>query len=161
MAGGLDWIVQFDPPKNLETFVHRAGRTARAGSCGNCILFLLSHELDFLKLLKVRNLDCQEYIAPHRIETVKLEKIKEKLLEDRADYNRASSGFIGHVRSYKELDLKYIFKFAKLDIADLAKAYSLASIPHVKEFPHIDRTEEEGKGFKVSKIPFRNKNQEK
>lgn len=88
----------------------------------------------------------------------KVERLKTKLVEDRADYNRASSAFIGHVRSYKELDLKYIFKFTKLDVADLAKAFSLSTIPHIKEFPNIER---ELSHFKVSEIPFRNKNQEK
>ena len=58
---GVEWIVQFDPPKNLEVFVHRSGRTARAGLGGNCLLLLLSHELDLLKLLSVRKFTCSEY----------------------------------------------------------------------------------------------------
>lgn len=92
-----------------------------------------------------------------------MEKLKARVVKDRADYNRASSAFISHVRSYKELDLKFIFKFMKLEPSDLAKAFSLPKVPHVKEFPNIAReevedAEEEKKEFRVTDIPFRNKN---
>ncbi len=121
---GLDWIIHFDPPKNIETFIHRSGRTARAGLDGSCLLFLQEHERDFLKLLSMRKLEAKEYEGDE-VEERKVTKITKRLLEDRSDYNRASSAFIAHVRSYKELDLKYVFKFSKLDPQDLALAYSL------------------------------------
>lgn len=36
----VDWIVQFDPPQWSDQFVHRIGRTARAGKLGQSLLFL-------------------------------------------------------------------------------------------------------------------------
>jgi ATP-dependent RNA helicase DDX55/SPB4 len=32
---GVHWIFQFDPPQYSQSFLHRIGRTARAGNCGN------------------------------------------------------------------------------------------------------------------------------
>jgi len=43
-ARGLDvpeveLVIQLEPPKDVETFIHRSGRTARAGKSGVCIIF--------------------------------------------------------------------------------------------------------------------------
>ena len=53
---GVSWILQYDPPQDPSTFVHRVGRTARMGRSGNALVMLLPHEepyVDFLKLRKV------------------------------------------------------------------------------------------------------------
>ena len=34
-----DLIVQLSPPKDTDTYIHRAGRTARAGKGGVCVTF--------------------------------------------------------------------------------------------------------------------------
>lgn len=33
----IDLIIQMEPPKNTEDYIHRAGRTGRAGMNGTCI----------------------------------------------------------------------------------------------------------------------------
>lgn len=57
-ARGLDFpavtsIVQFDAPGTAEEYVHRVGRTARLGQCGEAFLFVQPHEeigyLDYLQ----------------------------------------------------------------------------------------------------------------
>ena len=35
----VDLVIQVEPPKEPETYIHRAGRTARAGKAGTCITF--------------------------------------------------------------------------------------------------------------------------
>jgi ATP-dependent RNA helicase DDX21 len=35
----VDLVIQVEPPKDVETYIHRAGRTARAGKSGTCITF--------------------------------------------------------------------------------------------------------------------------
>ena len=35
----VDLVIQVEPPKEVETYIHRAGRTARAGRTGTCITF--------------------------------------------------------------------------------------------------------------------------
>lgn len=35
----VDLVIQVEPPKDTETYIHRSGRTARAGKTGTCITF--------------------------------------------------------------------------------------------------------------------------
>jgi ATP-dependent RNA helicase DDX21 len=35
----VDLVIQLEPPKDVETYIHRSGRTARAGKKGKCITF--------------------------------------------------------------------------------------------------------------------------
>ena len=35
----VDLVIQVEPPKEVETYIHRSGRTARAGKSGTCITF--------------------------------------------------------------------------------------------------------------------------
>ena len=44
----VDWIIQFDPPQWSDSFVHRIGRTARAGQKGQSILFLNEPEEPYI-----------------------------------------------------------------------------------------------------------------
>ena len=57
----VDWIIQFDPPDEPSTYIHRVGRTARAGASGNALIFLLPEELAFLKYLKKHRVNCNQY----------------------------------------------------------------------------------------------------
>jgi ATP-dependent RNA helicase DDX55/SPB4 len=52
----IDWVVQFDAPQDPSFFIHRAGRTARAGRQGKSLLLLTRKEeayIDFLQMRKV------------------------------------------------------------------------------------------------------------
>lgn len=52
----VDWILQVDAPQNPDVFVHRVGRTARAGHDGHALLFLSEKEdayVDYLKMKEV------------------------------------------------------------------------------------------------------------
>lgn len=35
----VDLVIQVEPPKDVETYIHRSGRTARAGKVGTCVTF--------------------------------------------------------------------------------------------------------------------------
>ena len=35
----VDLVIQVEPPKEVETYIHRSGRTARPGKTGTCITF--------------------------------------------------------------------------------------------------------------------------
>ena len=60
----VDWIVQYDPPDDPRDYIHRVGRTARAGEVGKSLLFLLESELGFLRYLKESKVPLNEYSFP-------------------------------------------------------------------------------------------------
>ena len=59
----LAWVVQYDPPDSASEYIHRVGRTARAGAAGSSIIFLMPAELGFLELLKSKGVTLQERSA--------------------------------------------------------------------------------------------------
>jgi ATP-dependent RNA helicase DDX10/DBP4 len=44
----VDWVIQYDCPEDINTYIHRVGRTARYKSKGNALLFLLPSESKFV-----------------------------------------------------------------------------------------------------------------
>uniref|UniRef100_A0A1B0A3G5 ATP-dependent RNA helicase n=1 Tax=Glossina pallidipes TaxID=7398 RepID=A0A1B0A3G5_GLOPL len=48
----IDLVVQYSPPQKTADFVHRVGRTARAGCSGRAVLFLAPSEVQFVRYLE-------------------------------------------------------------------------------------------------------------
>ncbi len=57
----VDWIVQYDPPDDPKEYIHRVGRTARAGTSGSALLILRPEELGFLRYLKQAKVTLNEF----------------------------------------------------------------------------------------------------
>jgi len=71
MARGLDIehvanVISYDPPTFVKTYVHRVGRTARAGREGNSFTILAPKEVHHFKelLLKTSKKRAERYILP-------------------------------------------------------------------------------------------------
>jgi ATP-dependent RNA helicase DDX21 len=48
----VDLVVQIEPPKDTETYIHRSGRTARAGRNGTCITFFTLKQKMLISLIE-------------------------------------------------------------------------------------------------------------
>lgn len=57
----IDWIIQLAAPKDPSFFVHRVGRTARAGRSGQALIFLTEDESAYIELLRGRGVPLSEY----------------------------------------------------------------------------------------------------
>jgi|TARA_B110000285_G_scaffold233403_1_gene307129 ATP-dependent RNA helicase DDX21 len=44
----IELVIQMEPPKDTESYIHRSGRTARAGKSGVCITFFNPRNQEFL-----------------------------------------------------------------------------------------------------------------
>lgn len=60
-ARGLDlpsiqWIVQYTTPGGATDYIHRVGRTARAGKQGQSLLFLMPTESEYIPILNKDNI---------------------------------------------------------------------------------------------------------
>lgn len=54
----IDWVVQVDCPEDVETYIHRVGRTARYEAKGKALLFLLpSEEEGMVKRLEAKKVE--------------------------------------------------------------------------------------------------------
>jgi superfamily II DNA/RNA helicase len=46
---GISLIIQLEPPKDTESYIHRSGRTARAGGSGTCVTLFNQKNVEFLE----------------------------------------------------------------------------------------------------------------
>ncbi|KAF5396151.1 RNA helicase [Paragonimus heterotremus] len=126
----VDWILQYDPPDDAKEYIHRVGRTARAGSDGNALLVLRPHELEFLAVLRQSRVKVVEYeMAQSKLADV--QPALEKLVS--TNYFLALSAqeaFKGIVRAYASSSLP-CFNVDQLDLAALAKTCGLQVVPKV------------------------------
>ena len=127
----VDWIIQFDPPDDPRDYIHRVGRTARAGNSGKSLLFLLPSELGFLRFLKVAKVPLNEYTFPSD-KVANVQGQLEKLISKNYYLHQsARDGYRSYLQAYGSYSLKRIFDIHKLDLAKVAKAYGFAVPPKV------------------------------
>ncbi|KAG1889426.1 P-loop containing nucleoside triphosphate hydrolase protein [Suillus subluteus] len=127
----VDWIVQFDPPDDPRDYIHRVGRTARAGKVGKSLMFLLESELGFLRYLKEAKVPLNEFTFPtDRVANVQSQL--EKLLQKNYFLHQsARDGFRSYLQAYASYSLKKIFDINALDLAKVGKAFGFAVPPRI------------------------------
>merc|ERR1711939_103529 len=127
----VDWIIQYDPPDDPRDYIHRVGRTARAGKQGKSLLFLLPSELGFLKFLKAARVPLNEYTFP----TDKLANVQqqlEKLIAKNYYLNQsARDGLRAYVQAYASYSLKSIFDVNQLDLRKVARSFGFTEPPAI------------------------------
>ena len=130
----VDWIVQFDPPDDPVKYIHRVGRTARAGRVGNALMFLLPSEQLFLKYLyQDAHVGVNEYCFDMEKLSATVQGQLEKLVMSNY-YLRTSArqAYEGYLLSYSSSQLKNVFNVQQLDLARVAKGFALTEPPPVK-----------------------------
>ncbi|KAJ1799610.1 ATP-dependent RNA helicase [Coemansia sp. RSA 2399] len=127
----VDWIIQYDPPDDPRDYIHRVGRTARAGSQGRSLLFLLPSELGFLRYLKQAKVPLNEYqFPPNKVANVQSQL--EKLIEKNYYLNKsARDGYRSYLQAYASYQLKNIFNVNELDLKKVGKAFGFIVPPNV------------------------------
>jgi ATP-dependent RNA helicase DDX10/DBP4 len=50
----VDWVIQLDCPEDVDTYIHRVGRTARSQKEGKALMMLTPNETAFIEKLLVR-----------------------------------------------------------------------------------------------------------
>eukprot|EP00842_Homolaphlyctis_polyrhiza_P002344 jgi/Hompol1/310/HPOL_002765-RA len=127
----VDWIIQFDPPDDPREYIHRVGRTARAGGRGKALLFLLPSELGFLRFLKAAKVPLNEYqFPPNKIANVQMQL--ERLIQKNYYLHKsAKDGYRSYLQAYASHSLKKIFDVGALDLTKVAKAYGFTVPPAV------------------------------
>lgn len=66
----VDWILQYDPPQDSDQFVHRIGRTARAGRSGKSLVFLMKKEEAYVEFLGKKGVKMEELAAFEEVPSI-------------------------------------------------------------------------------------------
>jgi len=121
----IDWVVQVDAPQDPSQFVHRVGRSARAGRQGSSLLFLTEKEESYIDLLSNRQIPLQEIPETETccnvVENADCEnessaipnilpQIRELVLKDREYLEKGTKAFTSFIRGYKEHVCGFIFR---------------------------------------------------
>eukprot|EP00347_Sterkiella_histriomuscorum_P021557 403333562 len=160
----VDWIIQYDPPQDSDQYVHRIGRTARAGKSGQSLIFLQKHEEPYVEFLMKKGvkIDLLQINTKEEINEEIKAQVQGEMKQDRDIIDKASSAFVSFVRYYKEHSLQYIFVMNQLDIGEVANSFYLFKVPRVKEILGKSlRTFHQDNSFAVDEVPYKDKNKEK
>uniref|UniRef100_F6QSL6 ATP-dependent RNA helicase n=1 Tax=Equus caballus TaxID=9796 RepID=F6QSL6_HORSE len=137
-ARGLDfpavnWVLQFDCPEDANTYIHRAGRTARYKEDGEALLILLpSEEKGMVQQLLQKKVPVKEIkINPEKLIDVQ-KKLESFLAQDQDLKERAQRCFVSYIRSVYLMKDKEIFDVSKLPIPEYALSLGLAVAPRVR-----------------------------
>ncbi|XP_055541769.1 probable ATP-dependent RNA helicase DDX55 homolog [Wyeomyia smithii] len=132
----VDWVVQWDPPSNAASFVHRVGRTARQGQEGKALIMLLPSEDAYVEFL-TRNQKVSLKKVSLDSNAKKLRKVLKVLhrlqLDDRGVFDKASRAFVSHVQAYSKHECNLILRVKDLDLGKVATSYGLLQLPRMPE----------------------------
>ncbi|XP_062409705.1 ATP-dependent RNA helicase DDX55 [Sardina pilchardus] len=166
MARGIDipdvhWVLQYDPPSNASSFVHRCGRTARIGNHGNALVFLLPMEETYVNFLSI-NQKCPLQKLPRIKDVVDvLPKIKALALSDRAIFEKGMRAFVSYFQAYAKHECSLIFRIKDLDFATLAKGFALLRMPKMPELWGKSFPDFQEEAVDTDTIRFKDKQREK
>ncbi|KAI8632967.1 ATP-dependent RNA helicase HAS1 [Xylariaceae sp. FL1651] len=128
----VDWVIQYDPPDEPRSYIHRVGRTARGSNGqGRSLLFLHPSEAGFLSHLKNAKVPVVEFEFPAN-KILNIQSQLEKLLSK--NYYLAQSAktaFKAYYQAYASHSLRTVFDIHKLDFVKVGKSFGFATPPRV------------------------------
>nr|XP_039259215.1 probable ATP-dependent RNA helicase DDX31 [Styela clava] len=163
-ARGLDlpsvhWVIQYTSPGSPVDYIHRAGRTARAGNKGNALLMLTPSEVKYVNLLTQFNIQVEEMnvddilimginatgvnkknadfklrlLDAAKSEATNLQSQMESYVSKSIKIKTlARTAYMSFIRAYATYptELKSIFHVKYLHLGHVAKSFGLQDAPH-------------------------------
>ena len=133
----IDWVIQFDPPQDPKSFLHRCGRTARSGRSGDALVFLQKQEDAYIEMMTNRGVPMTEFTCDIPDEVFDFDVLKQKSLKSREIYESGIKAFVSYIRFYQEHQAKFIFRLKELDVPSLARTFGLLRLPSMPELRNI------------------------
>ncbi|KAL6543170.1 DEAD-box ATP-dependent RNA helicase 32 [Orobanche hederae] len=140
----VDWVVQVDCPDNVDSYIHRVGRTARYLSGGRSILFLTPSETKMLDKLQEKRIPIRLTKANTKVLQPVSGLLAALLVKFPDLQHLARRAFITYLKSIHKQPDKEIFEVTKLPIDEFAASLGLPMAPKVRFLKH------NSKGEKVS-----------
>ncbi|KAL6538422.1 hypothetical protein OROGR_012410 [Orobanche gracilis] len=138
----VDWVVQVDCPENVDSYIHRVGRTARYLSGGRSILFLTPSETKMLDKLQEKRIPIRLTKANTKVLQPVSGLLAALLVKFPDLQHLARRAFITYLKSvYKQPD-KEIFEVTKLPVDEFAASLGLPMAPKVRFLKHNSKGKE-------------------
>ncbi|MES1905326.1 MAG: ATP-dependent RNA helicase [Paramarteilia canceri] len=137
---GLDfpdvhWVIQLDCPEDVETYVHRAGRTARFDSKGSCLcIFTEEEEQPMTERLFKANIPIKMIKTNPDKQRNILGKITTMCTQKEELKERARKAFVGYVKFLNSCKNRKIYDFANMNFEEIAKSMGLPKPPRIRSF---------------------------
>ncbi|KAL1435959.1 hypothetical protein MTO96_010721 [Rhipicephalus appendiculatus] len=136
-ARGLDfpavnWVIQFDCPEDVSTYIHRAGRTARFEKDGEALLILLPSEEPMAEQLTENKIPISKIQVNPKMFVNVQKKLEVMCARDVALKECAQRCFTAYLKSVFLMKDKTVFDVTKLDLDAFARSLGLAMAPRVR-----------------------------
>ncbi|KAK4626109.1 ATP-dependent rRNA helicase spb4 [Fulvia fulva] len=134
----IDVVVQLDPPKQPKDFIHRCGRSGRAGKRGMAITFLNEgNEEDYVKYLAMQGTPLEPYPSLAQLSEQdvndSIEEMRKVLVQKRELHDRSQKAFVSWVQAYSKTLPSDIFSIRKIDWPEVGKSWGLLRWPKMPE----------------------------
>lgn len=134
----IDLVVQLDVPSQPKDFIHRCGRTGRAGRRGMAITFLnQGSEEDYVKYLELQGTKLEAYSsdvsATDEEAATTTEQIRQAELQKRELHDRAQKAFVSWVQAYTKTLPADIFNIKHIDWPEVGRSWGLLRWPKMPE----------------------------
>jgi ATP-dependent RNA helicase DDX10/DBP4 len=129
----VDFVIQVDCPEDVDTYIHRVGRTARYNREGRGVLFLApSEEEGMLKRLEGRRIPIETINVRQKKKQSIKSQLQHMLFQDPELKYLAQKAFITYTKSiYLQRD-KEIFNIKDHDLEAFAAGLGLPGAPKIK-----------------------------
>ncbi|XP_012214614.2 ATP-dependent DNA helicase DDX31 [Linepithema humile] len=143
----VDCVVQYTGPISARDYVHRIGRTARAGCSGTATIFLTPPEIEFVRMLESRRIRIKQqdmndildkllgpfskHNSVQATATALQNDFENLVLENKQLGEKACKAYLSWTRFYSSYprDMREIFNRKELHLGHYAKSFALRAPP--------------------------------
>lgn len=129
----VDWVVQVDCPEDVDTYIHRVGRTARYERNGRAVLFLdPSEEEGMLKRFEQKRVPIERInVRPKKQQSIK-DHLQNMCFQDPQLKYLGQTAFVSYTRSLHVQKDKEVFRLSNYDLEGFAVSLGLPGTPRIK-----------------------------
>jgi ATP-dependent RNA helicase DDX55/SPB4 len=151
----IDLVVQLDPPTQPKDFIHRCGRSGRAGKRGMAITFLSDgSEEDYVKYLDIQGTKVEQFPNTPEMNDVEAEEatesIRNQLLSKRELHDRSQKAFVSWVQAYTKTLPADVFDVRRVQWEEVGRAWGLLRWPKMPELKRYFPKAAEDRTFGLS-----------
>lgn len=134
----VDWVIQVDCPEDVDTYIHRVGRTARHEKEGRAVLFLdPSEEEGMLSRLEQKKVPIERINVRAKKQTSIRNQLQNLCFKDPSLKYLGQRAFASYVRSLHIQKDRDVFRLEKYALEEFAASLGLPGQPRIK-FLHAD-----------------------